>query len=481
MAFKLTFLQTFEHDLFAGERIIIFPDKPKQKQQGIVRDKAIFSATHDRPKMVRVFVRLPNDSQNETVVDEKSVARPPRTFTKITLRSFLRHCIQKGSQNGAPWVVKEEIARQYNIPTQLPLHLRPETIRAEKKARENAQKGRGRTRELPIIMNGNSNSKSAASLTAKASSKPHAQCGQFSELQFTQPPPPPIKYPIEDLELPPKKDPTPRPALKSFRQADLFPTDDARNDDNEFESFSVGPLLETWNTLNVFAQFFAIDNFTLDDFAGAMFLASEKVPCELFTEVHCAVLKKLVSVEKEIWAQSLTVVDDDESDDEAMSVSDGSDQSEPQKTLRSSQRNQAQSPANKQVNGVAKDSKSHRAEDMLEDDEWVERLAERDFTNGGWQLIMVGVLDQLSHKVAFKTECERILKHLAPVDREASMATACSEYMKLDVNLRIAALQIIVMLAIETRPFKDHMEECLQEATSIRKERTSFQQQKKQL
>ena len=62
---------------------------------------------------------------------------------------------------------------------------------------------------------------------------------------------------------------------------------------------SVGLLLETWNTLNVYCEVFQLDSFTFDDFLEAMQLSSDELDCELFVEIHCAVLKTLVNAEKD--------------------------------------------------------------------------------------------------------------------------------------------------------------------------------------
>ena len=107
-----------------------------------MRDKAIFSATLDRPEMVRFFVRLPKENGREAVVDSQHVMRYPRTFTKQVLRSFLKHTIARDRKDGSPWIVKEDIARVYNIPTQLPPELNPDVIQAERKARAEMKKVR---------------------------------------------------------------------------------------------------------------------------------------------------------------------------------------------------------------------------------------------------------------------------------------------------------------------------------------------------
>ena len=245
---------------------------------------------------------------------------------------------------------------------------------------------------------------------------------------------------------------------------------------------SVGPLLESWNTLTVFGQFFLLDGFTFDDFVGAMMIASEEVSCELFTEVHCSVLKMLVDDQGTVLAKSLKQIADDASTD--TSVGDASNSSSPAqefsaRTPRKQQHGGLADGDNIQLNGTAQKLMGHRVEDVLEEDEWIERLQKREFGNGGWQMIMLGLIEQLSLKPSHKPVCERIMRHLAPADQAASQQTVRRQYLTMDVNLRVAALQLAIMYTLETKQFKDHMEDCMREATETRKTKIQVQSEKK--
>ena len=58
---------------------------------------------------------------------------------------------------------------------------------------------------------------------------------------------------------------------------------------------SIGPLLCIWETLNVHDTIYMLDSFTFDDFVDAMRFTHETVECELFVEMHCAILKQIVN------------------------------------------------------------------------------------------------------------------------------------------------------------------------------------------
>lgn len=462
--------------------------------------------------MVRFFVRLPKEDGREAVVDSEHVMRYPRSFTKQVLRSFLKHTIMRDRKDGSPWIVKEDIANAYNIPTQLPPELNPDVIQAERKAKAEMKKVRASSNsnvavqmtferccscqsiQLRTLKQRNTSKesetpqgKAATALSAKAAARPRALGGQFQEISFAQPeaqPSPPVKYPIEDTQLNPRRDKGSRPPLKFLTTRNLFPTDDAWKGRQVIEMSTVGPLLEIWNTLTVFGQFFVLDGFTFDDFVGAMFIDSDQVPCQLFCEVHCSVLKMLVDDQGTILARSLKDVPDDESfinTSDDGSKSDSPAQEISSRTPRKKPKGLSHTGENIQLNGIGPKPMGHRVEDVLEEDEWIERLQRREFRNGGWEVIMLGLIEQLSLKPAHKTICERIMRHLAPADQGASQAVVQRQYFSMDINLRVAALQLATMYTLETKPFKDHMEECMREATETRKTKIQVQSEKKTL
>ena len=479
-----------------------------------MRDKAIFTETPDRPQMIRYFVKVLRHDPIEACVNDVDIARPPRVFTKQVLRTFLKFSISRESFHGAPWIVKEELAREYNLPMQLPPELRADAIAADRKAQLAIKKRKLEHEAMPVFMDGNTmpatrpppplqvvpsqinhaprefqivHGKAAPSISAKATAQPRAQAGHFSEIHFTSPapppPPPPIKYPIEDLEVSPSHPPKSRPRLQYLQDMSPFVANEGLEGKSTVEMKSVGPLLETWNTLNVFGQHFKLDGFTLDDFIGALLITSEEIPCDLFAEIHCSVLKTLVSEQKELLAKTFLEIEDDDDDSASEEDSDASSH-EVQEAL-------TRTPRKAQVNGDAMDidsndgkpkgSKSHRAEDMLEEDEWIEHLAKRDFKSGGWALIIVGILDKLSRQPVFKAVCEKALRYLAPIDQDPSKETARRQYLSSDINLRVDVLQVLVMLAVETKPFKENMEVCIREATNTRKEKAAKQTEKRTL
>jgi hypothetical protein len=308
------------------------------------------------------------------------------------------------------------------------------------------------------------------------------------------PPPPPIKYPIEDLQVAPRHNAPQRPTLKFFSQDTPTDIGTTKGEGNGILMRSIGPLLECWDTLNVYCEILRLDSFTFDDFVEAMQFSSEDVDCELFVETHCAALKMLVSSEAEGGKIHVQLPDMDEESEDEDSAAEASPaptptpEPEPKPKGRATRSSlaKAEAEALKAEPEPAKEptpepQSPHRAAEMQVEIGWIDRLRKRDFKNGGWQIIMVGLLHQLSKSPRNFESCEILLKELAPLDMPPTSETARQQYAKLDVNLRIQALQIVCMLIAETKAVRNYMEECSEQMTTFRKEKIQFQRDRKAL
>ncbi|EOD50268.1 putative ddt domain protein [Neofusicoccum parvum UCRNP2] len=106
---------------------------------------------------------------------------------------------------------------------------------------------------------------------------------------------------LDNLLIQPKRNGLQRPALK-FLSDDVPPRAEPPADKLGIQMKSVGDLLFVWQTLNVHAEVFILDSFTIDDFIEALSYHGDAVNCELLVEVHCAVLKQLVDEKGHIMA-----------------------------------------------------------------------------------------------------------------------------------------------------------------------------------
>ncbi|KAI9737182.1 MAG: hypothetical protein M1834_000775 [Cirrosporium novae-zelandiae] len=547
---------SFKKDFFPGEKVTAILANG-QHLSGQIREKSSFpelikpDGTIERKAFVRYFVSLFDQPDKEALVDEEHITRDRKVFTKQMLRSFIKDNVTREAWTGAPWLVKIDAALRHHIDTVVPPELQHKNKLAERKNHSAIKKGEqegspfgsfhagGRYPELKP--KGSKSKISQADLDkreqeqmveyqralaanpnfALAQQAQHAQQAGFFQ-QFipyngnghpvpfhTAPPPvrvsppkpptpPPVKYPIEDLNIPPDQDRPSRPVLKYLCDGPPVPVE-AKIENGGIQMRSVGLLLETWETLNVYCEVFLLDSFTFDDFVEAMAFSSENldVECELFVEVHCAVLKKLVNGENDQNGQVQVVLPDivqeDSSDEESVVDSSAIPTPTPEpevkpvgRTTRSSlakaeaAKLQAEAAAAASPSPASSaDVKVHRAAEMLADYDWVPHLRKRDFKNGGWQAIMVGILYQMSMDPRYRQPCDEILSKLVPLDIEPTQDTVRSQYAELDINLRVKALQIICMLTIDTKAIRGYMEECSSHMTELRKEKIEWQRSRK--
>jgi hypothetical protein len=503
----------------------------------------------------RYFVSLDNRPTEEAVVDDLHITRDRKIFTKQVLRSFIKKTVTREAWTGAPWLVKPDVASVYHIDTRVPPHLKYESKAAERKQKQAQQKNgpdydgmvgsfQGNGPRLPELKPAPKSHKSKqqqqqqgqsakskqqpflnpapvsnplhpsfippppyVSHTFQAAGPPPQVGPHFSNfhnstfafaplasLPPAPPPPPPIKYPIEDLQVAPRHNAAPRPPLKFFSQDTPSELGKTKGEGNGILMKSVGPLLESWDTLNVYCEIFKLDSFTFDDFVEAMQFSSEDVDCELFVETHCAALKLLVGPEADGGKIQVNLPEMDEEDDEDEEAEEASAQPTPTpepepkpkgRATRSSLA-KAEAEALKAEPQPAKEptpepKTTHRAAEMQIDINWIDRLRKRDFKNGGWQIIMIGLLNQLSKSPRYFAPCETLLRELAPLNMDPTPETARHQYANLNVNLRIQALQIVCMLCAETKAIRGYMEECSEHMTSFRKEKIQFQRDRKTL
>lgn len=510
----------FKHDYFPHEDVDITLENGEQ-HSGTIREKAKFEALRNpdgsiqRPGFARYFVKVNSPNGDEALVDDKHIKRSRKVFTKQNLRSFLKNSLRRDPVIGAPWLVKEHIAFQYRLPMDIPPHMvQPHVVVSQFPASSPQARAAESLKPLPLPLSARHAQGGSTLHKANGRKGKSAKTGHFEQenqqqvvhafllthpnhayLTFVQPhappqtqpngnhvaikpevqrPVPPVKYPIEDLDLAPKRNGNTRPKLK-------FVTPDEPTD-ADVRPESVGKLLEVWNTLNVQCQFFDLDSFTFDDFVEAMSFSSADITCELLEEIHCAVLKQIVNEEGalQVTLPDMALAEDSDSEQE---------ESEPATPIIDVPARSTRSRLSQVLNAEAKEraSKSpsesrhrpHRAPEMLSEYGWVERLKARDFADGGWQTIMVGLLYQLSLNPRQKQQCDKILAQLAPLDEEPTQQIAWQQYVNLDVNTRISALQMITLLAVSTKALREYLEQSSEDQTDIRKRRLEWQKQRK--
>lgn len=509
------------------------------RTEAIIREKSRFPELRnpntnevERRAMSRYVVKLPNRQDAEANVDDDQLVRDRKVFTKAMLRSFIKNTVSREAWTGAPWVVKEQYAKKYKIDSTIPSHLLRGLTAADRKRallrrkeQEAALLGNARNVSAPTTPVAEPTGTSTLDIRpiptpTKSHKSKSQQVGartdrnsdtsspmptperetainappltkiimrqEIKPAPVPKPPPPPvIRYPIEDLQIPSKPDGPKRPQfhiLSRDTSSGSFSTGTV-----EFDENIVHFLLETWVFLNIYCEPFLLDSFTFDDYIDAIQFSTEDVDCGLFVEVHCTLLKSLVGEgdngRLEITLPEIPESDDEDEDEDDSSSRQASEAPEDSVEVKAKQPNKDEPVEDQDVemeDGSGKKETGHRAAELFDDGyDWIARLRRRDFKNGGWQVIIVGLLDQLSVLPKYAGDAERILSHLAPPEEEPTQQTVRNQYMTLDINLRVLVLHILVGLSYDVPMVRKYMEECSEAMTEYRKKKIEHQRARK--
>ncbi|KAL1606601.1 glycosyl transferase [Paraconiothyrium brasiliense] len=592
----------FREHYNVGDRVAL--DTEGGRRYGVIKNMTDTSRLHsmfngqlNEDFRSYTYIMQMDDGEELTRYKASELMRDRRVYSKIILKQFLRGAVSREPWHGAPWMVKDHLAKRYNIPTKLPDAKTREAVIAAKKA-ANAERAAIAQRlddassptNYPNAghpqMNGiRPHDYGHINMGTHAATHPHHVNGQLvghpvagpPPLMYSGPPPmqysgplpihysgpslsqfngpqhlqnshlpphlatqarsnlpahltqhvppqgnglpiglpfqnnfmqyqtlanqplnvppyhsapvakpfEPIKYPIDDLRIRQPRVTVTRPPLK-FLSDDVPDGVDPPEDHKKTGILmkSIGPLLTIWETLNVHDTIYSLDSFTIDDFIEAMGYASEDPECELLVEVHCAVLKQYVNESGKLQVQLPSMIDEEESEDEEESSKEATPEPEPPKrTTRSSlRRSEIAEIVEKPRTPTPEPLKEvHKAAEFVTDFNWVEMCKERNFREGGWQAILVGLLHQLSYNPSHKEDCDEILSKLVSPDTEPSVENIATNYLNLDVNLRIAALDMALRPTVTTEQFRDQLQNAAQDMTSLRKEKIEYQRKRKEL
>ena len=478
---------TFKNDYYPGEAVMIRLNDYKNdfKTRCIIREKAKFNAVVDannnyRPAYCQYRVSRCDDNV-EVVVDENQITRDRTNFTKWFVKTFIKLSVSRSPKIGAPWIVKSKYASKYRIPTELPPELAhfkekppapprrrtPQPLRPKNSAN-------GKTPEkkfVPIVPNG---SKLRNILPAPNKGKP--------TIIKTASPPPPKRTVEEDLSQPLDS------LVKRPKPHQLKQLEDC-----------VQEALESWTFLNVYRVPLLLDTFTFDDFLTAMRWNSTNKRCVLLDEIFCAVLSSFMGEKN----QDLLVTLPEEFD-----MSDfGEDEKEQEvkKEVKTEEKTNGDGESDaKKEEGETKENGTKVEEDDKEkiedkeenddDDEefedavveqhnvekyleyrgisWQERLQKRNFKDGNWQIILVGVLDLVRDIKDYQATINETFETLAPLDTSVTPNAILTQFLtETSANLRIKILNILCSLLVNSPAIRQYLDKCMSESTDLRRER----------
>lgn len=102
---------------------------------------------------------------------------------------------------------------------------------------------------------------------------------------------------------------------------------------------------------------------------------------------------------------------------------------------------------------------------------WEERLKRRMFKDGGWQIILIGLLNSVSYVPEWENSITHILNFMAPLEKPVTLNTALNSFMTMSVELRLKTIQILCELLHGSNLVRNFIDQCLEESARIRRER----------
>lgn len=286
--------------------------------------------------------------------------------------------------------------------------------------------------------------------------------------------------------------------------------------------------LECWTFLNIYHSVLNLDTFTFDDFLCAMSWNAEQFQnigrCELLDEIWCAVLCGIMSNEqpkknsnndesmsgllinlppKTIFAKS----GEEKSGLQEETRHNGHDQnvkvSKADSDTSEVDTGESKVPHTLSANGaMSKEdqllvSNEHEKEDVEANEEneeneenedlshnaysvmnhrgikWYERLRKRNFKDGNWQTILLGVLSLVEYVPSYQDTINQVFNTLAPaLSASNTPSSVLSEfYTNMSVNLRLKTLRILTSLLVNGSLVRNYIDESLDACAALRRSR----------
>ncbi|RLV96564.1 Imitation switch two complex protein 1 [Spathaspora sp. JA1] len=286
---------------------------------------------------------------------------------------------------------------------------------------------------------------------------------------------------------------------------------------------SIQDALQSWIFINIYHKVLKLDTFTFDDFIYCMGWNWQQYEelgrCELLDEIWCGCLSAIVSNELPTRKEQRQAEDDgeifglniqvpakkgEEQDEEV----NGSDTDEEDKVLKIDEPETEDEEENgvvvKKEVVIIKDDEPEDEEEPEEEEEevedrdsnyvnsqendgiphnayicmnyrnipWHERLRKRNFKDGNWQCILLGVLSLVEHVPQYKPIIEQVFIKLAPKSMPATSTTVLDQfYQELDIDLKLQILTILIDLVITSPLVRDYIDDCLEQSSQLRRMR----------
>ncbi|KAG7892885.1 hypothetical protein KL936_001059 [Ogataea polymorpha] len=238
-------------------------------------------------------------------------------------------------------------------------------------------------------------------------------------------------------------------------------------------------ILESWIFLNMYAKALVIDNFTFDDYFAALRWEDEVTVCPLLMEIYCGMFKAfmdgrrriLVTLPKENVFDNGD--DDDKLNDDDQPDDDGSE-IKPESPKALAQEEDEKTELTHEEDEAEEVIINHNAYSFLryKNRPWEDRLATRQFKEGNWLMVLIGIMATVEFLPEYKADINRIFEVLAPAEEASTAETLQHNYFKkLSAEDRAKTIAILMSLLLNGTVIRSHIDKCLDDATGLRRDR----------
>lgn len=292
---------------------------------------------------------------------------------------------------------------------------------------------------------------------------------------------------VDDLMLPSKS--KEKPKWKQLEGAEKLPFD---------EKVSMSNVIEVWMFINMFHNAFVIDTFTFDDFIYALQWKDSSRMCPLLVEIFCSLLSAFMNEKGELQITLPVDIKEEIKQKER-------ELKEKKKLIARNAAREEKRKASVTVDDDLNeeefdDDGNNEDDDVLSDDEevddeeeinhnaysildykkvsWRERLQRRDFKNGHWLIILLGIFSISEYITDLKSGITEIYEVLSPVDETPTPSSLIEHfYSDLDAVKRVSALSILMNLLVDGNIIRAHTENVVERSTNMRREKLDIQKE----
>ncbi|ODV83212.1 hypothetical protein CANARDRAFT_9788 [[Candida] arabinofermentans NRRL YB-2248] len=275
-------------------------------------------------------------------------------------------------------------------------------------------------------------------------------------------------YPIEDLKVPFQAVSKLKPRLNKIK---------------EFSDTS--DLLEIWIFFNMYSRALIIDNFTFDDFETALKWDDETTLCPLLMEIYCCMFKAYMDNKGTLLVtlpeRPEEPDEDDEEEEEDREEDDEDEDVDKQYNGKTEDpikiKSQSSEPEPELISDTSMDVDeeiNHNAYSIIESKKtnWKDKLIKRQFKNGGFVVILLGILSSVEFIPDYRKDIIKIYESIAPGDFAPTAESITTNFYKnMTADLRCKSLAIIMNLLLNGSIIRSYMDKCLEDSTSLRRER----------